>query len=158
MDEQLYYSLSLVPLLQPTPFSVSRADDKPLIVLGKIAIPIAIDDNPFQVRVVVTRNILFPEVLVIDFLQTHGEIICFQTNQLYFTNSSPKPAAPPINATHVYNTYTPPMHTPNSYHPHSCITVPPNQAYHIINTAPVTIPARTNTIMTIPCTLPRSGN
>ena len=50
------------------------------------------------------------------------------------------------------------MHTPNPYHPHSRITVPPNQPYHIIDTAPVTIPARTNTIMTIPCTLPRSGN
>ena len=50
------------------------------------------------------------------------------------------------------------MHTPTPYHPHSLITVPPNQPYHVINTAPVTIPARTNTIMTIPCTLPRSRN
>ena len=47
IDEQLYYSLSLVPPLQPTPFSVSRADDKPIIVLGKTAISIAIEDATF---------------------------------------------------------------------------------------------------------------
>ena len=49
------------------------------------------------------------------------------------------------------NTFTP-------YHPHSHITVPPDQLYHVINTVLVTIPPRTNTIMTIPCTIPHSGN
>ena len=49
------------------------------------------------------------------------------------------------------NTFTP-------YHPHSHITVPSYQPYHVINTAPVTIPPRTNTIMTVLCTLPHSGN
>ena len=49
------------------------------------------------------------------------------------------------------NTFTP-------YHPHSHITIPPDQPYHVINTGQVTIPPRTNTIMTIPCTLPHSGN
>ena len=47
MDEQLYYSLSLVPPPQPTPLSVSRADEKPLIALGKTAVSIAINDTTF---------------------------------------------------------------------------------------------------------------
>ena len=41
---------------------------------------------------------------------------------------------------------------------HSRITVHPNQSYHMINTEPVTIPARTNTIMTIACALFCSEN
>ena len=47
MDEQLYFSLSLVPPLQPIPFSVSGTDNKPLIALGKTVISIAIDDAIF---------------------------------------------------------------------------------------------------------------
>ena len=48
--------------------------------------------------------------------------------------------------------------TTHTHHPYSRITVHPNQPYHVINTEPSTIPARTNTIMTIPCALPRSRN
>ena len=84
MDEQLYYSLSLVAPLQPILFS----HDTPLIALGKTVTSIAIDDATFRVQLVVTRNILFPVVLGIDFLRTHGGIISFPTNQLYLTNSS----------------------------------------------------------------------
>ena len=109
-------------------------------------------------QLVVTGNILFPVVLGIDFLQTYGGIISFPTNQLYLTTSSPKPADQPLNTNRIYNTYTQSIHAPTSYHPHPRITVPPKHSYHVINTAPITIPARTNTIMTIPCTLPRSGN
>ena len=58
----------------------------------------------FQVQLVVTRNILLPVVLGIDFLQTHGGNINFPTNQLYLTNSSPKPADQPINANRIHNT------------------------------------------------------
>ena len=50
------------------------------------------------------------------------------------------------------------MNTLTPYHPHTHITVFPDQPYHVINTAPVTIPPRTNTIMTIPCTLPHTEN
>ena len=107
---------------------------------------------------VVTRNILFPVVLGINFLQTHGGIISFPTNQLYLTTSAPTPADQPINTNHIYNTYTPLIHAPTQYHSHLHVTVTPNHPYHVINTAPVIIPARTNTIMTIPCTLPCSGN
>ena len=82
LDEQLYYSFSSVPPLQPLSFSVSGADDKPLIVLGKTFISITIDKDTFQVQLVVTRNVLFPVVLGIDFLQTHGGIMNFPTNQL----------------------------------------------------------------------------
>ena len=121
-------------------------------------ISIAIDDDTFRVQLVVTRNILFPVVLGTDFLQTDGGIISFPTNQLYLTNPSPKPADPPINVDHIHNTYTPPIHTPNTNHPSSCLTLHPKQPYHKINTEPVTIPARANTVMTIPCTLPCSGN
>ena len=109
-------------------------------------------------QLVVTKNILFPIVLGTDFLQTHNGIISFLTNQLYLTNFSPKPTASPINVNLMYNTYAPPMHILTPCHPHSHITVSSDQPYHIINTAPVTMPSRTNTIMTIPCTLPRSGN
>ena len=63
LDEQLDCLLSFVPLLQPKQFSVSGADDRPLIALGITLLPIAIDDNTFQVQLVVTRNILFPVVL-----------------------------------------------------------------------------------------------
>ena len=49
LDEQLYCALSSVPPLKPLPFSVSGADDKPLITLGKTFISIAIDDDTFQV-------------------------------------------------------------------------------------------------------------
>ena len=59
-----------------------------------------------------------------------------------------------IRTTHAH-THSIPFTLTNHCSP---ITVPPNQHYHVINTAPVTIPARTNTIMTIPCTLPRSRN
>ena len=59
LDEQLDCLLSFVPLLQPKQFSVSEASDRPLIALGITSLPIAIDDNTFQVQLVVTRNILF---------------------------------------------------------------------------------------------------
>ena len=62
MDEQLYFSLYLVPPLQPIPISVSGTDNKPLIALGKTVISIAIDDAIFWVQLVVIRNILFPVV------------------------------------------------------------------------------------------------
>ena len=65
---------------------------------------------------------------------------------------------PPINVDHIHNTYTPPIHTPYTYHSSSRLTVDTNQPNHKINTEPVTIPARVNTMMTNPCTLPRSGN
>ena len=154
MNEQLYCSLSFVPPLEPIQFSVSGVDDRPLIALGIASISIDIGGNTFQVQLVVTSNILFPVVLEINFLQTHGGIISFPTNQLYLTNSSPKPT---INVNRIYNTCTPPMHAPKPYHQHSCITVL-LKPYHVINTETVTIPARANTMMTIPCTLPRSEN
>ena len=116
LDEQLYYSLSSVPPLQSLPFSVSGADDKPLNLLGKTFISVAIDHDTFQVQLIITMNILFLEVLGIGFLQTHGGIASFPTNQLYLTDSSPKLADPPINTNHIHNTYTPPIHTPNTYH------------------------------------------
>lgn len=50
------------------------------------------------------------------------------------------------------------MHTPNTYHPHLRTSVQPDQPYRIINDKPVTILPRTYTILTIPCTLPNSGN
>ena len=158
LDEQLYCSLSFVPPLQPIQFSVSGADDRPLIALGITSLSIAINDNTFQVQLVLTINILFPVVLGIDFLQTHGGIISSTTNHLYLTTSSPTPTDHPINTNHIYNAYTPPIHAPTPYHPHPHISLPPNHPYNVINTAPVIIPARTNTIMTIPCTLPRSRN
>ena len=138
-------------------FSVSGADDRHLILLGITSLLIAIDDNTFQMQLVVTRNIFFPVVLGIEFLQTHGGITSFPTSQLYLTNSSPKPADQSINANHIYNTYTPPMHAPKPYHPHSCITVLA-KPYHVINTEPVSIPAGADSMMTIPCALFRSGN
>ena len=157
LDEQLYWSLSFVPLLQSIQFSVSGADDRHLVLLGITSLLIAIDDNTFQVQLVVTRNILFPVVLGIDFLQTHGGITSFPTSRLYLTKSSPKTADQSINANHIYNAYTPPMHAPKPHHLHSRITVPA-KPYHVINTEPVTILARANTMMTIPCVLFRSGN
>ena len=111
LDEQLYCLLPFVPPLQPIQFS--GADDRPLIAMGITSLSIATDDNTFQAQLVVTRNILFPEILGIDFLQIHGGIISFPTNQLYLTTSSPKPADQPINANRIYNTYTPPIHAPN---------------------------------------------
>ena len=65
---------------------------------------------------------------------------------------------PSINADHIYNTYTSPIHMPNTYHSSSSLTVHTNPPYHRVNTEPVTIPARVNTMMTNPCTLPHSGN
>ena len=65
---------------------------------------------------------------------------------------------PPINADHIHNTYTAPIHIPNTYHTSSRLTVHTNPSYHKVNTEPVTIPARVNTMMTNPCTLPRCGN
>ena len=113
LDEKLYCSLSSVPPLQPIQFSVLRADDRPLIALGITLLSIAIDDNIFQVQLVVTRNILFPVALGIDFPQTRGGIISFPTNQLYPTTSSPTPADQPINTNRIYDMYTPPIHAPN---------------------------------------------
>ena len=112
LDEQLYCLLSFVPLLQPVQFSLSGADDRPLIALSTTLLSIAIDDNIFQVQLFVTRNILLPVVLGIDFLQTHGRIISFPNKQLYLTTSSSKLADKPINTNRIYNhPYTPPYHT-----------------------------------------------
>ena len=111
---QLYCSLSFVPQLQPKQFSVSGADDKPLIGLGIASLSIAIDDNAFQVQLAVTRNILFPVVLGIDFLQTHGGIMSFPTNQLYLTSlpNPPTSLSMPIASTiHTHHPYTPLSHT-----------------------------------------------
>ena len=124
-DEQLYCLLSFVPSLQPIQFSVSGVDDRSLIALGMTSLSIAFDDKTFQVQLVVTRNILFRVVLGINFLQIHGGIISFPTNQLYLTTSSSTPADQPINPNRIYNTYTPPIHAPTSHHPHPRITVPP---------------------------------
>ena len=41
---------------------------------------------------------------------------------------------PLINADHIQNTYTPPIHTPYTYHSFSRLTVHTNQANHKINT------------------------
>ena len=158
LDEQLYCLLSFVLLLQPIQFSVLGADDRLLIALGITSLSIAINNDTFQMQLVITRNVLFSVVLGIEFLQTHGGIISFPPNQLYITTSSPKLVDQPLNTNGIYNTYTPPIHASTSYHSHPHITVPPNHPYHAINTAPVTIPARTNTTMTIPCTLLCSGN
>ena len=152
------YSLSSTPPLQPMPFSVSGEDGKPLIVLDKTFLSIAIDDNTFRVQLVVIRNILFPVVLGIDFLQTHGGIISFPTNHLYLTNPPPKSTEPPIHTNHKHHPHILPTHTPNTYHPYTATSPQPNQPYHIISNQSLTIPPRANTIMTIPCALPRSGN
>ena len=74
-DEHLYYLLSSVPPLQPIQFSVSKADDRSFIALGRATLSIAINNNIFQVQLVVTRNILFTIVLGINFLQTHVMMI-----------------------------------------------------------------------------------
>ena len=55
-------------------------------------------------------------------------------------------------------THTSPMHTLNTYLPHSYISVHSNRPCPIISTEPATIPARTNTIMTTPCARPCSKN
>ena len=109
LNKQLYYWLSLVLPLQPIPYSVSGANNKPLISLGKTFISIAIDDDTFQMQLVVTRNIPFPVALGIDFLQTNGRVISFPTNQLYLAKLSPQPTDPPINTHPAYDTNTPAM-------------------------------------------------
>ena len=109
-------------------------------------------------QLVVTRNILLPVVLGIDFLQARGGVISFPTNQLYLTNPSPKPTESLINTNDTHNPYTPSMHTPSTYHPHPCTSTQPNQPYHIISNEPVTITPRANTLMTIPCALSCSRN
>ena len=97
--------------LQSILFSVSGADDKPLIALGKTFISIASDNETFWVQLVITRNIIFPGVLVNDFPQTHGRVINFPTNQLYLTNPSPKPTDSPINSNQTRNTHITLVHT-----------------------------------------------
>ena len=133
LDKQLYYLLSFVPPLQPIQFLVSVADGRLLLALGITSLSIAIDDNTFRGQLVVTRNILFPVVLGIDFLQTHGGIISFPNNQLYLTNSSPKTTTPPINANHGYNTYSPPISTHNpSFHTHASLFPPTDPTMSLI--------------------------
>ena len=97
-------------------------------------------------QLAVTRDILFPVVLGIDFLQTHGGVMSFPTKQLYLTNPSPKPTESPLKNSHTQNPYTPSMHPPNTYHPHPRTSTKPNQPYHIISNEPVTIPPRANTV------------
>ena len=77
LDKHLYYLLSSILPLQPIQFSVSGADDRPIIALGTVTLSIAINNNIFRLQLVVTRNILFPVVLGIDFLQTHDGITSF---------------------------------------------------------------------------------
>ena len=109
--EQLHYSLSLVLPLETIPFLISGSDDKLLIALDKTFLSIAINDNTLWVQLVVTRNILLTVVLQIVFLQTHGGIISYPTNQLYIANPSPKPVNSPINTGHIHNTNTTCAHT-----------------------------------------------
>ena len=57
------------------------------MLLGKTLLPIAIDDNTFVVQLTITRNIIFPVVLDIEFLQKYGGVIGFPNNLLYFTKT-----------------------------------------------------------------------
>ena len=125
LDEHLYYLLSSIPPLQPIQFSVSGADDRPLIALGTTTFSIAFSNNKFRVQYVVTRNILFPVVLGINFLQTHDGIISFLTNQLYLTNSSLKcqPHSQYIRTTHEH------FHSLPSTLTHPCSSRP-TLSYH----------------------------
>ena len=119
LDEQLYCLLSFVPPLQPIQFSVSGVDDRPLIALGLTSLPLAIDDNTFQVELAVSRNILFPVVLGINFLQRHGGIIRFVINHLYLSNSptsqTRRPAyQPQSHLQHIHTTHAPTQAKPST--------------------------------------------
>ena len=85
------------------------------------------------------------------------------------TNPSQRPPSPfadqtdnkyisSIPTNHMHKTYTSPTHTSNTYLQQLRISVHPNRSYPIISTEPVTIPARTNTIMTTRFALPHSKN
>ena len=119
LDEQLYRLLSFVPPLQPIQFSVSGVDDRPLIALGLTSLPLAIDDNTFHVELAVSRNILFPVVLGINFLQRHGGIIRFLINHLYLSNSptsqTSRPAyQPQSHLQHIHTTHAPTQAKPST--------------------------------------------
>ena len=77
---------------------------------------------------------------------------------IYLTNPSPKPTDSSIKTNDTHNTHTSPMHTPNTYLPHSRISVHPNRPSPIISTEAVIIPVRTNNIKTTPSALPCSEN
>lgn len=59
LDEQLYFSFSSIPPIQSIQFSVSGVDDKPLILLGKTFISIAIDNDAFVVQFITLEASFF---------------------------------------------------------------------------------------------------
>ena len=118
-------------------FTVSGADGKPVISLGKTYLTIATEDDTFAVQLVVTRNILFPTVLGIDFIQKYGGVIRFLTNQLHLTKTIAGQAS----------TFAAVLSKVQS-----------NECYHITNKGALTNSARANTIMTIQCTIFSLGN
>ena len=117
LDEELYCLLSFSPPLQPIQFSVSGADDMPLMALAITSLSIAIDDNTFQGQLVVTRNIHFPVVLGIDFLQHTVELSVFQLTS--YTSLAPFPNSPTSISTPVpstIHTHHPCMHPSHTIH------------------------------------------
>ena len=125
LDEELYCLLSFSPPLQPIQFSVSGADDMPLMALAITSLSIAIDDNTFQGQLVVTRNIHFPVVLGIDFLQHTVELSVFQLTS--YTSLAPLPNPPtsistPIPST--IHTHHPCMHPSHTIHTPAWLLLP----------------------------------
>ena len=153
LDEQLYCLLPFVPQLQPIQFSVSGADDRPLIALGITSLSTATDDNIFQVNVLL-REISFSLWYWESTSCKHMvELSVFQLTS--YTSLPPLPHPPTSLSMPIASTIHTRPHIIPSPSLHNCI---PQPSYRVINTAPVTNPARTNTIMTIPCTLPRPVN
>ena len=79
LDEKLKYSLSSISPLQLIELAVLDTDDKRPISLDKTVLPIAIDDDDtFVLHLIVTRNMLFPVVMGINFLFSNYSTIFYQ--------------------------------------------------------------------------------
>ena len=115
LDEQLYCSLSIVPPLQPIQFSVSGADDRPLIALGITSLSTATDDNIFQVNVLL-REISFSLWYWESTSCKHMvELSVFQLTSYTSLPLLPHPltslSIPIAYTIHTHHPYMPPHHT-----------------------------------------------
>ena len=121
LDEQLYCLLPFVPQLQPIQFSVSGADDRPLIALGITSLSTATDDNIFQVNVLL-REISFS----LWYWESTSCKYMVELSVFQLTSYTSLPLSHTRQPAYQYQSHLQYIHAPISYHPHPCITVSPN--------------------------------
>ena len=70
--------------ITPTTMKLVGADSNYLEVLGETSMEITVDDQVFTTKLVVTKNLIQPLILGINFLKKYKGVLDFATNQIVF--------------------------------------------------------------------------